>query len=100
MGVQVGANQGTEGEGYAHLDFSDVPKSNVHLNSLYDSRRNVIDQMEVDSPTYGNLEDAGAGVKEPMNKKDAVPYVNLDPTQQADDDFDINGPMVSLDPAT
>ena len=97
LGVPANAIQGSENEGYAHLDFSDVRNGeNVQLNSIYESREHAGYKKgsEIEA-TYGNLAICPAHT----SCKDTVaPYVSYNPSEDAGEDSASNLPN-SLDPS-
>ena len=96
LGVKPTGDQLQQNEAYAHLDFSDSAQDKVHVNTAYD---NTHSRVFDDQPTYGNLDEVDkTGTQPPKGTKDAVPYVNYDPTQQ-DDDFDAEDVPMTIDPA-
>lgn len=95
LGVKPTGNQVPQNETYAHLDFNDTAQDKVHINTAYDKLSKVFDEQA----TYGNLDAVDvAGTQASKGTKDAVPYVNYDPTRQ-DDDFDAEEVPMTLDPA-
>ena len=95
LGVKPTGDQVQQNEAYAHLDFSDSTQDKVHVNRAYDKHSKIFEEQ----PTYGNLDEVDkTGTQASKGAKDAVPYVNYDPTQQ-DDDFDAEEMPMALDPA-